>query len=198
MHCRACNFDLKGLTSNACPECGRTFDPGDPESFAVRPRSWFGRNLGRILLAFGSLFLIAVISSGFLVYRAMRVAMEAEERLQATRVVAVLIADYVEKSPTHSWPTSWADLEKLPSDGCMFRWPSESAKYKAIVKIDFTATPASVLKQTPATCTAVTVAPGPSFQGFPAMELEPLFTRLQELRTHGGIVDPGPSKDERP
>ncbi|HWB19256.1 MAG TPA: hypothetical protein VG711_03065 [Phycisphaerales bacterium] len=30
MRCLGCNYELKGLAENRCPECGRGFDPGDP------------------------------------------------------------------------------------------------------------------------------------------------------------------------
>ena len=29
-HCISCDYELGGLDSSACPECGRTFDPSDP------------------------------------------------------------------------------------------------------------------------------------------------------------------------
>jgi rRNA maturation protein Nop10 len=48
MYCRACNFDLRGLTSNVCPECGRAFDPTHPATFLWRPRSRWPRLLLRI------------------------------------------------------------------------------------------------------------------------------------------------------
>jgi len=176
--CSACNFDLRGLPTSTCPECGRAFCATNAATFLERPRSTFARLLPRILLVAGVVFVLGVAGVGYLLYSGARATMRAEERLQATRVVGDLIAAYVEKSPTHSWPTSWAELEKLPHEGCMFAWPGQAAEYKAIVNIDFTMTTAQVLKQTPATCTAVTVTPGPSFSGFPALELEPMFDRL--------------------
>lgn len=28
--CRECNYPLRGLSENRCPECGHPFDPSDP------------------------------------------------------------------------------------------------------------------------------------------------------------------------
>jgi hypothetical protein len=43
--CRKCHHDLGGIQASsrgyACPECGQTFDPGKPKTFAVRQRSAF-------------------------------------------------------------------------------------------------------------------------------------------------------------
>lgn len=35
--CRGCGYDLVGLESGACPECGRAFDPGNPDTFHRHP-----------------------------------------------------------------------------------------------------------------------------------------------------------------
>ena len=37
MYCRACYYDLRGQEMGRCPECGTTFDLGDPETFLDRP-----------------------------------------------------------------------------------------------------------------------------------------------------------------
>ena len=31
-----CGYALKALTHNVCPECGQTFDPANPKTFASR------------------------------------------------------------------------------------------------------------------------------------------------------------------
>ena len=36
--CLECGYALKALTHNVCPECGRTFDPAKPETYASRHR----------------------------------------------------------------------------------------------------------------------------------------------------------------
>ena len=33
MRCLGCQYDLKKLAENRCPECGRAFDPNDASSF---------------------------------------------------------------------------------------------------------------------------------------------------------------------
>lgn len=36
--CKQCGYALKGLTSNVCPECGRAFDPDDPDTVKIALR----------------------------------------------------------------------------------------------------------------------------------------------------------------
>jgi hypothetical protein len=33
VRCKACRYSLKNLTEHRCPECGREFDPSDPNTF---------------------------------------------------------------------------------------------------------------------------------------------------------------------
>ena len=35
MHCRQCRYQLNGLDAGACPECGRHFDPEEPDTYAT-------------------------------------------------------------------------------------------------------------------------------------------------------------------
>ena len=35
--CRRCGYDLAGIDSGACPECGQGFDPADPTTFLRHP-----------------------------------------------------------------------------------------------------------------------------------------------------------------
>lgn len=34
MRCLNCGYDLRGLSENRCPECGRPFEPNDPRTYA--------------------------------------------------------------------------------------------------------------------------------------------------------------------
>ena len=36
-HCRRCSYCLDHLTADACPECGRSFDPEDPKTYLRSP-----------------------------------------------------------------------------------------------------------------------------------------------------------------
>ena len=36
-YCLTCFYDLRGLTQNRCPECGRSFDPDRPMTFSRQP-----------------------------------------------------------------------------------------------------------------------------------------------------------------
>jgi len=33
LYCKSCKYQLIGITSRRCPECGRPFDPNDPSTF---------------------------------------------------------------------------------------------------------------------------------------------------------------------
>ena len=37
MFCLGCTYPLDGLEEHRCPECGRAFDPADPDTFALKP-----------------------------------------------------------------------------------------------------------------------------------------------------------------
>ena len=47
VRCWTCGYDLRGLISHRCPECGRDFDPADPATMhmGARPISRLGRRL---------------------------------------------------------------------------------------------------------------------------------------------------------
>lgn len=34
--CLGCGYSLRGISTANCPECGRTFDPGDPRTYGPR------------------------------------------------------------------------------------------------------------------------------------------------------------------
>ncbi len=78
--CLNCGYILDGLPENRCPECGRPFDPEDPDSFTwgTRHRSgwaylglaiacWVAAELPRVLLDSGSVrgswFVIALLAT---------------------------------------------------------------------------------------------------------------------------------------
>lgn len=37
-HCLGCEYSLRGLSTQRCPECGRPFDPGDKRTMRIGPR----------------------------------------------------------------------------------------------------------------------------------------------------------------
>lgn len=45
--CSGCNYALRGLARNICPECGRAFDPANPATFRVPRRRINWRRLAR-------------------------------------------------------------------------------------------------------------------------------------------------------
>ena len=38
IYCLNCNYDLRGMKSNHCPECGEKFDPNDEQTFCCFSR----------------------------------------------------------------------------------------------------------------------------------------------------------------
>jgi hypothetical protein len=55
-YCRRCGYDLRGLSSSLCPECGARFDPADPSTFDRNRRSQRIRGAWRVLLILAALF----------------------------------------------------------------------------------------------------------------------------------------------
>ena len=51
--CLGCGYSLRGLPQPVCPECGRGFDPDDPETH-VTPARWAQTLLRRMLLGYRS------------------------------------------------------------------------------------------------------------------------------------------------
>lgn len=65
MRCLTCHYDLRNLSENRCPECGREFDPHDPESFDTfaSTRSVNKRALRRAFLSLGAIFVGSLIAA---------------------------------------------------------------------------------------------------------------------------------------
>lgn len=43
--CLKCHYNLRGIQSVRCPECGQEFDPNDPQTYQTKlatPRKWLG------------------------------------------------------------------------------------------------------------------------------------------------------------
>jgi hypothetical protein len=80
--CRSCGYDLRSLTENRCPECGREFDPGQRRTYDLKPRRRaLTRWIGRIAL----LAVIAIVTlSGMIgwTWRGYERDQQARERLK--------------------------------------------------------------------------------------------------------------------
>lgn len=48
--CRKCSYNLRGIESVRCPECGRPFEPADPKTYRRRPRTRWGVWVRRALI----------------------------------------------------------------------------------------------------------------------------------------------------
>jgi len=42
-YCLKCEYDLRSVAENRCPECGRMFDPGNKRTFYTYRHSWVGK-----------------------------------------------------------------------------------------------------------------------------------------------------------
>lgn len=51
MKCLGCQYDLSAITSDKCPECGRSFDKRDPMTFDARETRPLGRLIDRAILS---------------------------------------------------------------------------------------------------------------------------------------------------
>ena len=49
-YCRKCGYELRGLTTPRCPECGRTFDPANPRTYRRRPIQRWHRHVKRAVI----------------------------------------------------------------------------------------------------------------------------------------------------
>jgi len=61
-YCIDCQYSLRGLTSNACPECGRPFNPDNPTSYLRTAEEPERRRIRRILAYAGRIALIVVFA----------------------------------------------------------------------------------------------------------------------------------------
>jgi hypothetical protein len=50
MYCLGCRYNLRGLPENRCPECGRSFDPSRPTTFARQQHPTPLRDLAQAFL----------------------------------------------------------------------------------------------------------------------------------------------------
>ena len=73
MYCKRCRYEVRGVESGACPECGRAFDPDDPRTFdPVLPRrGWC------LVLLLGGVALVGCVQTGVMVGRLIAVSWPA-------------------------------------------------------------------------------------------------------------------------
>jgi len=58
--CWKCGYELRGLTTPRCPECGRGFDSTNPHTYRRRPIRWWHRYVKR--LAMGLLTIVVLLA----------------------------------------------------------------------------------------------------------------------------------------
>ncbi len=65
-YCSGCQYQLNGITSRACPECGQSFNPDDLTTVLVTsPQMWDAPWQGRWSVMFGLAGLLVVFGCGF-------------------------------------------------------------------------------------------------------------------------------------
>jgi len=64
MRCLNCKYDLRQLSEHRCPECGREFDPDDPQTFEL-PTQQTKQSEGFHLLAIMSGALLVLLYFAF-------------------------------------------------------------------------------------------------------------------------------------
>lgn len=90
--CRSCGYDLRSLSENRCPECGREFDPGERRSYDLKPRR---TALSRWIWRIGILTLLTLFAAAGLItqtWRGWNHDQQAYERLKKYGVVRTELA----------------------------------------------------------------------------------------------------------
>ncbi len=85
--CRSCGYDLRSLSEHRCPECGREFDPGEKQTYDLKPRR---TALSRWIWRIGILSLLTLIAGGSLItwtWRGWDHDQKAYERLKKYGIV---------------------------------------------------------------------------------------------------------------
>jgi hypothetical protein len=124
-YCRACRYFLRGVRSRRCPECGRAFDPDDPDTTLPVPiaETWvalagFGRTAIRIAgvtaavgiassftgrdpfwLALGAFCLLHVLLGALAISILPPVPLRARERVMAFMFVAAIVTTVLTQWP---------------------------------------------------------------------------------------------------
>lgn len=99
LYCLHCHYNLKGLTTYRCPECGRGFNPHNPLTFSRRstPSRWWGK----IDSALSTLAASATSDSTLLAQqnRSLRrqLAKQAAENLELQQTICILKRLLIEK-----------------------------------------------------------------------------------------------------
>lgn len=110
-----------------------------PDVRTPRPRRR-ARALAITLTALLAGTLIIVVGLPALIAHATRLALDAETRLQSTRVAARAVDDFVRAQCPPRWPRSWDELATVDCDHPWLPWPAERATIEANVTIDFDTT----------------------------------------------------------
>ena len=61
MRCLTCHYSLKNLTEHRCPECGRTFDPNDPDTFLAEKKYQIKTWHMVAIVSFGAFMLVNAV-----------------------------------------------------------------------------------------------------------------------------------------
>ena len=120
MHCLSCSYDLTSLVTGTCPECGRSFDTGNPSTYDSRPRGQrllirIAASLATSVLCLGAMAGGAWIASG-IDFRSFHTAVFAHVSLGATCALITAIAA--------ACIPSWIARAILLVGGVLSMWPT--------------------------------------------------------------------------
>ena len=85
-YCRKCGYELCGLPEPRCPECGRLFDPANPQTTRARPHGGMGLWVTRAVCLLLGLGLCLGIAWGWL-YWGWKAEQSILRRVRATAIV---------------------------------------------------------------------------------------------------------------
>ena len=63
IYCKGCWYDLRGIESGQCPECGRQFNPGRYYTYASHPGTKFPREFWFVLAMQVSSYVLVLLGS---------------------------------------------------------------------------------------------------------------------------------------
>lgn len=128
MYCRHCHYDLRALTTNRCPECGKAFDPNNPDSYyphypsfnwrartALDSISWRGAVFALFCVCWYGIFLLPAIDEP----RSIPAPVRREQRMSQPLLTAIM-ATWIDQQKAKS-PSSTLAFDKQAASKTLWR-----------------------------------------------------------------------------
>lgn len=94
--CQSCRYPLEGLHTNACPECGRPFDPGEPGTFDRFPGDKTREIRTQRVLVGAIATMMTLVTLFFIFWGLMLYGVDREKRVFSHHIAQLQGADLVE------------------------------------------------------------------------------------------------------